>query len=485
MGISLAPDVEAPPVLKKKPEDIQKVNVPAVNAAAPTGGLQLAPAPQAPGKAGGLSPAPAMTAPSMTAPSTAPAPTVAAPSAPVDRVKLATETFNNSAAATQGAYDAAQRTTIRNRAALGQIGSGGLRTSVGDLQLARERDLDLLRKDLVNKATEGSIADATTAYQQALASSQQGLAERVANSQIGVAEGSLGLEKERLGQSGEQFDKSLGLEKEKLDVTKQGQAATIEQQKAALALQEKLGLGGLSAEQQRIAIAQKQQDLDAAFNAGKMSLAERDAARADLALAQQNALNQAQLGLETEKLGIAKGAQDIANKVALGQLSLAQASAALDEKVRMGQLTLAEKDQALRELSQSQGNANEQQRIQLAKDQLAAEGERFGLSLAQQKELATLADKTQNRQLDISSAQGKNTLILELARIMGAKDMGSIDPNFLAAIAKSLGIVVPTQKADDPAGPKGTGTTTGGLGGPVGGGTGGTGTGTGTGQRPL
>src|ERR1700754_3960705 len=79
----------------------------------------------------------------------------------------------------------------------------------------------------------------------------------------------------------------------------------------------------------------------------------------------------------------------------------------------------------------------------MAKEQLAAEGDLFGASLAQQKELATLVDKTQNRQIDVSSAQGQNALLLELARIMGAKDLSSIPPEFLASIAKALGMGVP------------------------------------------
>jgi hypothetical protein len=405
MGISLAPQVEEeqPDPLKPKPATKPLVEMP--------GGPMTGAPKELPGPSVGLAPAP-MTAPAMT--SSVPAPTVAAPGAPVDRVKLASDTFNNIAEAGQGAYDAAQRTTIRNRAALGQIGSGGLRTAVGDLQLARERDLDTLRKDLTLKATEGSIADATTAFQQQLAGSQQGLAEKI------------------------------GL-------------AGIDSQKDALALQEKLGLGGLSAEQQRIAIAQKQQDIDAKFNAGKMTLAERDAARADLALAQQYTLSQDSLGLEKEKLGIAKNAQDVANKVALGQLTIAQANALLDEKVKLGQLTLAEKNQALAELTQKQAVESDQQKLQLAKDQLEQQGKQFGLSLAQQKDLATIADKTANRSIDVSTAQGKNALLLELARIMGAKDLSSIDPNFLAAIAKSLGVALPattTPKVNPPPNPK-------------------------------
>lgn len=424
MGISLAPDEEKvddhmgpPPMAKPNtlPGSPTAAPLPAVGntPAAPSIGLAPAP-PAAPG--GGP-----MTPPAMT--SSVPAPTVAAPSAPVDRVKLATDIFNQSANSTQGAYDAASRDNIHNSAALGQVGSGGLRTREGDLQLARGRDLDSLRQKLVNDATTGSIADATTAYQQQLAGSQQGLAEKIGLAGIDTQKGSLDLEKE----------------------------------KTAI---------GANQSQQQIDLAKHQADIDAQYKAGTLTLAERNQKLAEL---QQ----QQSFGLETEKLGIAKGAQDIANQVALGQLTIAQATAALDEKVRLGQLTLAEKNQALAELTQKQGNEADQQRIQLAKDQLQQQGEQFGLSLAQTKELATLADKTANRSLDISSAQGKNTLLLELARIMGTKDLSSIDPNFLAAIAKSLGVALPDKVINPVLG----------GGGGTGGGTGGGGTGGGSGGK--
>lgn len=360
MGISLAPGTDQQEPVKKP--IVAKPPATGVGLAGQTvdaNGLEAKPgamtfdnavAPQSPGKAGGAAAAP-MTAPAMTAPGTIPTPTVAAPSAPVDRVGLAQGTFDSLAQQRLAKYNTDSRDNIRTSAAMGQVASGGLRTREGDLRLARDRDLDTLQKDLSLKAAEGSIADASTAYQQSLAGAQHGLAEKI------------------------------GL-------------AGIENQKGSL---------------------------DLAKNAQEQNF-----------------------GLEKEKLGIAKGAQEIANQVALGQLSIAQATAALDEKVRTGQLTIAERNQALAELSQQQQQGNEQQRIQLAKDQLAAEGQRFGLSLAQQKELATLADKTQNRQIDVQSAQGQNSLLLELARIMGSKDLSSIPPEFLASIAKALGLAAGT-----------------------------------------
>lgn len=348
MGISLAPQVEEEKPDPLAPPKPKPVVAPVAAGAAP---LALAPqaAPQAPGKAGG---APAMTPP-MTAPMSAPAPTVAAPSAPVDRVKLATDTFNNLSGQRNATYQADSRDNIRNSAALGQIASGGLRTREGNLQLARERDLDTLQKDLTLKATEGSIADAQTAYGQALSGAQQGLAEKIGLAGIDTQKGSLALEKEKF--------------------------AT-----------------GANQNQQQIDLAKKTAEIEAAFKAGSLTLAQKDQALRELQ-------SQQSFGLETEKFGLAKEGQ-------------------------------------------AANIAADQQRIQLAKDQIAQTGAQFGASLAQQKELATLADATQNRQIDVSTAQGKNSLLLELARIMGAKDLSSIPPEFLASIAQALGVAVTSTK---------------------------------------
>lgn len=266
----------------------------------------------------------------MTPPGGIPAPTVTGPSAPIDRVKLATDIFNQTAESTAPAYAAAQRDTARNAAALGQVGSGGLRTRTGTLALERGRDLDLLRRDLITKATGDSIADANTAFQQQLAGSQFGLAKEA-------------------------------------QATSAGQA------------------------QQQIDLARKQQEINAAFDQGK--------------------------------------------------------------------LTLAEKDQKLRELESERQNTLQTGQLALAKEQVANQAAQFGASQKQQLELAKLADKTANRQIDVGTAQGQNALLLELARIMGGPT-GNVDPKFIAAIAKALGVVAPvnvnaaTPAPPIPAGPE-------------------------------
>lgn len=83
--------------------------------------------------------------------------TIAAPQA--DRGAIAQKLFDESAAASDPAYEASIRGAVSNGAALGQIGSGGLRTSVGNLALARGQQLDSLRSQFLTNAENGTIAD--------------------------------------------------------------------------------------------------------------------------------------------------------------------------------------------------------------------------------------------------------------------------------------------------------------------------------------
>lgn len=82
------------------------------------------------------------------------------PGAGVDRVRLAQDAFDTFQKSSDPAYQAAVREAISNGAALGQIGSGGLRTSVGNLANARQNTLENERATLTNNALTGSIDDA-------------------------------------------------------------------------------------------------------------------------------------------------------------------------------------------------------------------------------------------------------------------------------------------------------------------------------------
>lgn len=323
---------------------------------------------------------------------------------PQNRLQLATSAFDTFAKSTAPQYTADLREAEHKAAGMGQLGSGGLRTTYGNLANQRALALDTEKSNLINSATTATIGDQQAADANAL--------------------GHYNADTSRLGTTG-----SLDVAKGQLGLATQHEATSADQS------------------QQSIDLAKKTADINAAYQAGTLTLAQKNQQLAELQNTQQYGLANASLDLQKQQADI-------------------------DAQYKAGTLTLAQRNQALAELTQAQGHdlaaTGQAASIQLAKDQLAQSGTQFGLSLAQQKELATLADKTANRQLDISSAQGQTSLALELARIMGAKDTNALDPNFLAAITKALGITTSNTstikngtQAKDGDTPGGTGTGTG------------------------
>src|ERR1051325_8796933 len=130
-----------------------------------------------------------------------PAPTVQAPTQPVDRVQLATQAFDTFAKASEPAYQRSLNQVTSQAAGLGQLGSGQWRTGLRDEADRHQLELATQRDALINKATEGSIADAQTAYGQALAGAQQGLATELGRGNLSIAQQSANTaEKGTLGQ---------------------------------------------------------------------------------------------------------------------------------------------------------------------------------------------------------------------------------------------------------------------------------------------
>lgn len=316
-----------------------------------------------------------------------PSPTVQAPAKPVDRIALAADAWASFAKASDPYYQKSLRDATSNAAGRGQIGSGQLRTSLGDLSHQRQLELDTARDNLIRQATEGSIADATTAFQQQLAIAQQGLAGELGRGSLDVNRGQLDLA--RTGQ-----EASLGLDRERLDLAREGQTASIDMQRAA-------------------------QDLDERVRTGQMTIAERDQALRELQNTQSNTR-------ADEQLELARTGQE-------ATIDLQRRAQELDERVRTGQMTLAERDQALREAQQ------EQQAAQFTAS-LAENARQFGLSQEQQLEIAQLTDATQNRQLDLNSDLGRQNLLVQLANIVGGPTGNSA---FLQEIARALGITLP------------------------------------------
>lgn len=135
-------------------------------APAPAAPAPVAPTPQAasgPGAAVGLNP---------TDPNNALTGQTITPGAGVDRFALAQQKFDQFAASTDPAYQAALRQANRYGAAQGRLGSGSLRTDFGNLANQRSQALDQSRQGFLTNALEGTIGDNWNAI--GLAERQQG-----------------------------------------------------------------------------------------------------------------------------------------------------------------------------------------------------------------------------------------------------------------------------------------------------------------------
>jgi hypothetical protein len=77
----------------------------------------------------------------------------------VDRVKLGEDIFDQFSKSTDPAYKLALRRAGISAAGAGRIGSGQLRTSIGDLASTRAQQLDLAKRGFMSDALSGSIED--------------------------------------------------------------------------------------------------------------------------------------------------------------------------------------------------------------------------------------------------------------------------------------------------------------------------------------
>lgn len=344
----------------------------------------------------------------------APAPTIQAPAQPVDRVALAGQAFDTFAKAGEPAYQRNLTAVTQQAAGMGQLGSGQWRTALRDEAGKRQLELDTARDTLLNRAIEGSIADASTAFQQGLAGSQQNLAAELGRANVDIAR--QGADTSRIGTLGS------------LELQKSGQEQAGQQFQQSLALQE------------------KQQEIEAAYRNGTLTLAQRDQALRELQ-------NSQQYGLAGQQLDFQRAQAEIENQFKSGQLTLAQREQALRELAQQqsntlatGQLELA-RENAATQREQFGQSLDEQRagRLQSAEQfraSLAENARQFGLSQDQQMALAKLSDATANRQIDVSTAQGKNQLLVQLASIIGGPT-GQIDPAAFAALVRVFGLSMP------------------------------------------
>jgi hypothetical protein len=115
------------------------------------------------------------------------------PGAGVDRMALANQEFESSAKASDPYYQKTLRDATSAAGANGQLGSGMERTSLGDAANLRNTQLDALRSNLMNTATEGTIGDqykniGIAQQQQGFQSGQQNTAFNQATQQAQLEE---------------------------------------------------------------------------------------------------------------------------------------------------------------------------------------------------------------------------------------------------------------------------------------------------------
>src|SRR5690349_13962936 len=163
MGISLAP--LDPNATTATPRPRRRPQAAVAPQSAPSGALSLASMPQQ--NVAAASP--------QTAPATPQNGVVQSP----DRLSLANKAIETSAAATDPYYNKALKDATSQAAAVGQLGSGQLRTSLGDLARNRALELDTLRANAINTATNASIDDAFKARDQGLAAGQLELSKEL------------------------------------------------------------------------------------------------------------------------------------------------------------------------------------------------------------------------------------------------------------------------------------------------------------------
>lgn len=366
---------------------------------------------------------------------------------PQNRLQLATNAFDTFARSSEPAYAADLRQATQAAAGKGQIGSGGLRTTYGNLANQRSLALDTQRDSLINAATTGTIADQQAADANRIAQQNADTSRIGTTGNLETARGTLALAQGEAtgtvnGQqtvAARQADQDAAIRTAGLTGILNGTETLQAKQDAINAA---IAQGHLTNEQGQLALSQLAQSQSNTQATGRLALDTTTAAQSNanaagrLALDTTGQQNQAQqaaaaLALNTRAEGASEG--QAAGRLALDTTTAANANANATGRLALD--TTGQQNQA------QQAAAS----LQLSRDQLTQAGQQFGLSQAQQLQLATLADRTQNRQLDISGAQGQNTLLLELARIMGDK-ANTAPPEFLATIARALGIADPNNR---------------------------------------
>lgn len=332
------------------------------------------------------------------------------PGAMTDPVSIANQAWNTFAQSTEPQYQADLRAATQQAAGAGQLGSGQLRGSLGNVATQRTQQLATAQQSLLQNAEQQANANAyqnigiaqqqqqfqaqqqQTAYAQALSNAQQQLAQTLGLGGLGVQQGQLAL-----ANTAQQQQNALAAGE--LTGNYNGQSTLGAQQ---LGLQSQLGLGQLG-------VAQQQANTQQAGTLGGLSLGQQQLAQQGSEFGQTMGLNQQQLALaqlqNQQQFGLAQGELT-------GNYN--------------GQSTLGGQQVALSQLQNQQQYGLSQQQLQLAQLQNAEnyglqsnaqsiQQQQFGQSQAQQLQLAQMQDATQNRGVDVNYQLANQELLLRAA----------------------------------------------------------------------
>lgn len=340
-----------------------------------------------------------------------------------DRLELANKAITTSAAATDPYYQKSLKDATSQAASVGQLGSGQLRTSLGDLARNRALELDTLRSNAITSATNASVDDAFRSRDQGLAAGQLELSKQLGTGNLDIAKeqadtsrigttGNLELGKTGQALSAKEQAESSAARTAQLELAKTGQQTAQDLQKAQLTgelngqqtlgaraqtLAETSTLANLGQAERQTALAERAQQAQEAYQKQEITLAEKDQILKELQNAQSNTLATQQFAL-SKQLG-------------LEGLSLDQARQSLSEKVAANQITQAQASQALAEKEQQEASGARGTQLELA-NKAQSLTEKLGLanlSLEQAKQ--ALAEKVANGQLTLAEqAQALNEI---------------------------------------------------------------------------
>lgn len=307
------------------------------------------------------------------------------PGPATDRLALAKSNFETYSKATDPAYQKSLRDATAKAAGVGQLGSGQLRTSYGDLAANRALQLDTQKQNFLDEATKGAIEDA---YKN-----------------VGIAQ--------------------------------QQQGFQAQQQAAAEA--QRIASGGLTLAERQADTGNKLAEgaLTGSYD-GTQTLAAKQGADSQALAREQLELAKTGQGQSYE---LAKSAQDLQRQVQTGQLSIAQANQKLQEMVSTGQLSIEQARQALAELQNAQGVEQFSKTFEAGQQQSA-----FGQALQQAQLEEALTSGSYGRALSSLGAGmlgNPADIAMQLAGLYGGQataagqGAGSLLGN--AAIANAVG----------------------------------------------